>query len=210
MDLTVQIRRSGPAPEPGGAAKLGLQPPFWRLLPLCPLVHPFRGASQRLVLGRHLPLAKASPYRRNWRSRSSVWPGKGILRRAGRWPVLARRGVESELAARYSFKATYRRFMSEADPERKGEKRVHMSERRSLAGASLAAETSGSPGEESRLKAGCSQDWLPHKRPIDNRPQVNNLPHKARGFLESVNAARMSACATIWSVNSRRVSPRRR
>ena len=35
--------------------------------------------------------------------------------------VIARRGVESELAARYSFKATYRRFMSEADPERKGE-----------------------------------------------------------------------------------------
>ena len=40
--------------------------------------------------------------------------------------------------------------------------------------------------EESRLKAGCSQDWLPHKAasrhqkgPIDNRPQVNNLPHKS-------------------------------
>src|SRR5580693_4296851 len=75
-------------------------------------------------------------------------------------------------------------------------KRVHTSDRRSLTGASLSAETSGCPGEESRLKAGCSQDWLPHKRPIDNRPQVGNLPHKARGFLGSVNAARKSACAT--------------
>jgi hypothetical protein len=43
----------------------------------------------------------------------------------------------------------------------------------------LAAETDESREEESRLKAGCSQDWLPHKRPSDNRPQVNNLPHKA-------------------------------
>jgi hypothetical protein len=30
-------------------------------------------------------------------------------------------------------------------------------------GASLAAETGECAGEESRLKAGCSQDWLPHK-----------------------------------------------
>jgi hypothetical protein len=30
-------------------------------------------------------------------------------------------------------------------------------------GASLAAETDLSQGEVSRLKAGCSQDWLPHK-----------------------------------------------
>jgi hypothetical protein len=52
-----------------------------------------------------------------------------------------------------------------------------MSGGRSLAGASLAAENDFSLGEESRLKAGCSQDWLPH-RPIDNRPQVGNLPHK--------------------------------
>jgi hypothetical protein len=37
------------------------------------------------------------------------------------------------------------------------------SDRRSLVGASLAAETDGIAGEESRLKAGCSQDWLPHK-----------------------------------------------
>jgi len=57
-----------------------------------------------------------------------------------------------------------------------------MSDRRSLAGTSLAAETDESRDEESRLKAGCSQDWL---------------PHKARGFLESVNAARISACATV-------------
>jgi hypothetical protein len=38
-----------------------------------------------------------------------------------------------------------------------------MSGRRSLAGASLTVETAASPGEESRLKAGCGQDWLPHK-----------------------------------------------
>ena len=50
-------------------------------------------------------------------------------------------------------------------------KRVHTSDRRSLAGTSLAAETDESRDEESRLKAGCSQDWL---------------PHKARGFLESL------------------------
>jgi hypothetical protein len=35
--------------------------------------------------------------------------------------VLAQRGVEAEAAARDSLNATYRRFMSEADPERKGE-----------------------------------------------------------------------------------------
>jgi hypothetical protein len=38
-----------------------------------------------------------------------------------------------------------------------------MSDGRSLAGASLAAETDELRDEESRLKAGCSQDWLPHK-----------------------------------------------
>jgi hypothetical protein len=69
-----------------------------------------------------------------------------------------------------------------------GKPSVHTSDRRSLTGASLAAVTSGCPGEESRLKAGCSQDWLPHKRRINNPPQVGNLPHKARGC---VNAARM-------------------
>jgi hypothetical protein len=35
--------------------------------------------------------------------------------------VLAQRGVEAEAAARDELNATYRRFMSEADPERKGE-----------------------------------------------------------------------------------------
>jgi hypothetical protein len=35
--------------------------------------------------------------------------------------VLAQRGVEAEAAARDSLNATYRRFRSEADPERKGE-----------------------------------------------------------------------------------------
>src|SRR5580700_2905734 len=43
-----------------------------------------------------------------------------------------------------------------------GPKRVHRSDRRTLTGASLAAETDESRDEESRLKAGCSQDWLPH------------------------------------------------
>jgi hypothetical protein len=33
--------------------------------------------------------------------------------------VLAQRGVEAEAAARNNLNATYRRFMSEADPERK-------------------------------------------------------------------------------------------
>jgi len=35
--------------------------------------------------------------------------------------VLAQRGVEAEAAARNDLNATYRRFISEADPERKGE-----------------------------------------------------------------------------------------
>ena len=35
--------------------------------------------------------------------------------------VLAQRGVEAEAAARANLSATYRRFMSEADPERKSE-----------------------------------------------------------------------------------------
>lgn len=35
--------------------------------------------------------------------------------------VLAQRGVEAEAAARKSLNATYQRFMSEADPERKSE-----------------------------------------------------------------------------------------
>jgi hypothetical protein len=30
-------------------------------------------------------------------------------------------------------------------------------------GASLAAKTDSARYEKSRLKAGCSQDWLPHK-----------------------------------------------
>jgi len=66
-----------------------------------------------------------------------------------------------------------------------------------LTGASLAAETNVTRGEERRLKAGCSQDWLPHKssiaatktgvasrgRRINNPPDPEgtpgNLPHKA-------------------------------
>jgi hypothetical protein len=81
-------------------------------------------------------------------------------------------------------------------------------------GASLAAETGGSAGEESRLssdssdkpfvfnkpiprschwfiasrpgrvgplKAGCSQDWLPHKA-----GRFANLPHKARVRHDSI------------------------
>jgi hypothetical protein len=35
--------------------------------------------------------------------------------------VLAQRGAEAEAAARDSLNATYRRFMSESDPQRKGE-----------------------------------------------------------------------------------------
>jgi hypothetical protein len=35
--------------------------------------------------------------------------------------VLAERGLEAEAEARANLKATYRRFTSESDPERKGE-----------------------------------------------------------------------------------------
>ena len=60
--------------------------------------------------------------------------------------------------------------------------RGHMSDRRSLAGTSLAAETGESRDEESRLKGGCSQDWLPHKAGrFANRPQVcQPAPQSAR------------------------------
>jgi hypothetical protein len=34
--------------------------------------------------------------------------------------VLAQRGVDAEAAARDNLNATYRRFMAESDPERKG------------------------------------------------------------------------------------------
>ena len=35
--------------------------------------------------------------------------------------MLAQRGVEAEVAARQNLNSTYRRFMSEADPQRKNE-----------------------------------------------------------------------------------------
>ena len=71
--------------------------------------------------------------------------------------------------------------------------RVHMSDRRSLAGASFAAETMASAAGGSRLKTGCSQDWLPH----------NGLQNQRTcgGFRESLNAARKcpegAQCATV-------------
>ncbi len=62
-----------------------------------------------------------------------------------------------------------------------------MSGSRSLEGTSLAAETDGAWREpaESRLQPGLA---APQSRPINNRPQVANLPHKVR---------RKSACATV-------------
>src|SRR6202041_2049413 len=77
------------------------------------------------------------------------------------------------------------------------------SDRRSLTGASLAAETDESRDEVSRLKAGCSQDWLPHKRRINNPPQVGNLPHKAPGFLGVVGGLLMAA----WALSAQSPSP---
>jgi hypothetical protein len=42
---------------------------------------------------------------------------------------------------------------------------VHLARRtKSLTAASLAAETDVMRDKDSRLKAGCSQDWLPHKQ----------------------------------------------
>ena len=38
-------------------------------------------------------------------------------------------------------------------------------------GMSLAVETDARAGGESRLKAGCSQDWLPHKTLFGNAQQ---------------------------------------
>jgi len=75
---------------------------------------------------------------------------------------------------------------------------------------SLAVETDERMGGKSRLKAGCSQDWPPHKAgyqpaphsgtpqtvlafvsdargPINNRPQVTNLPRKIVAMREEGN-----------------------
>jgi mRNA-degrading endonuclease HigB of HigAB toxin-antitoxin module len=49
---------------------------------------------------------------------------------------------------------------------------VHTSDRRSLAGTSLAAETFALRYEKSRLKAGCSHDWLPHKGSIVSAERI--------------------------------------
>jgi hypothetical protein len=54
-------------------------------------------------------------------------------------------------------------WMTHLEEWRKQRCRVHMSDRQSLSGTSLAAETDSARNEKSRLKAGCSQDWLPHK-----------------------------------------------
>lgn len=48
-------------------------------------------------------------------------PGETILTMSRALVVIAQRGVEAEAAARANLNATYRRFMSEADPERKSE-----------------------------------------------------------------------------------------
>jgi fumarylacetoacetase len=63
------------------------------------------------------------------------------------------------------------------------EPRGHTSDGRSLAGESPAPETDAGAGQESRLKPGCSQDWLPHKEswvesandPATDFP-IQNLP----------------------------------
>ena len=56
---------------------------------------------------------------------------------------------------------------------------VHTNDRDPL-GASLASETGGCTDEKSRLKAGCSQDWLPHKAAS---PQPRQAWHLAAGGL---------------------------
>src|SRR5271155_3898280 len=59
-------------------------------------------------------------------------------------------------------------------------------------GASLAAETNESQDGESRLKAGCSQDWL---------------PHKARGFLGSNLRRRASSFIGRGNLDRRSPAP---
>jgi hypothetical protein len=44
-----------------------------------------------------------------------------VARKSRALAVLAQRGAEAEAAARDRLNTTYRRFLSEADPERKGE-----------------------------------------------------------------------------------------
>ena len=60
---------------------------------------------------------------------------------------------------------------------------LHTSDR-CLTGASPAVETGISRDEESRLRAGLQPRLAAHKRPIHNRPQINNLHHKHEGIWE--------------------------
>jgi hypothetical protein len=52
-----------------------------------------------------------------------------------------------------------------------------------LSGASLAAESDLTRGAESRLKAGCSLDWLPHKRRLaEHQMLCSHAEESAKGL----------------------------
>src|SRR5580704_10322061 len=66
-------------------------------------------------------------------------------------------------------------------------------------GMSLAAETGWCAGEESRLKAGCSQDWLPHKAaPLVAATYVFTLAAPSAGRRLSPRACFFHASVSRW------------
>jgi hypothetical protein len=83
-------------------------------------------------------------------------------------------------------------------------KRVHRSDRRSLAGASLAEKTDEPQDGESRLKAGCSQDWPPHKA---RGFLGSNLRRRASSFIGRGNLDRRSRRHTRPPLTGREACP---
>jgi hypothetical protein len=71
-------------------------------------------------------------------------------------------------------------------------------------GASLAAETNESQDGESRLKAGCSQDWLPHKA---RGFLGSNLRRRASSFIGRGNLDRRSRRHTRQPLTGREACP---
>ena len=107
-------------------------------------------------------------YLRGYNGQKSRWYQAGLKQKVGR--IIAA-GMTKEV----TFEAVdgpINNSIDDADTAK-----YHTSGRRSLAGTSLAAETDGRAAGESRLKAGCSQDWPPHK--------VLRNQHPGRRFLES-------------------------
>jgi hypothetical protein len=74
--------------------------------------------------------------------------------------------------------------------------------------AALPAETGESRDEESRLKAGCSQDWLPHNRLSLNLPTRETLQGKY-SYSTNLGNSVLSRMRRVISSAVRYLSPSR-